>query len=1260
VYFDREFRHIATVNRTRHHTRFGYDGPRLVELRVPTGVGYNATLPAFRFAYGVGGPNLRLYSVAATDLNGQAARRVNVWPQNGESRIGSIQDPDGHYVAFEYWDPARPAAVNRRTDRRRASWGGHYFYGPGGLVEKVNLDMGPDGEADDLITRFVPAEARGLVGAPLAPDAAYGFMDGPRPDVNDHLYFWTDRWGGPWKVRNAVGHETVVTRGDLRFPALATRVDNLPAGTVTSATYDARGNVTSSTDWSTWAVRNGATYHATTRYAYEDGDWPDFPTRITLPEGEVTRTGYHPDGNRAWQQPGDDASRRVTFGYNTAGLASTVTQPGASTPTRFDYDAFGNFNRVTTPLGIQTRYVADQFGRDTLVDAPVDATRRLKTVTRYDVMGFDTLSISDGDAKEGDLYVRTVRDREGRPLAVERWSTVDASGAGRVKRRWEYDAAGRMEVEYDESGIPLRHAYDAAGNDTLTTGRRNQLIRTRYDVLGRPLERVVPEMWYDQVVRRITGPPADAHMSQDTFPFPAFMGTAPYFAVPADTARFAYDPVSGSMTAADNRDAQIRRAYYPNGQLKSDTARIRTWAASGGNGFAQHEYVLQYEYDLNGRRTRLTLPQNLAPSAGQRSQDYGYDPITGGLARVRSVVGLEYAFTYNREGAPEFIHYPGNRWERFDYDLDGRRIGRLMVGANYDDGTQHDTISNATFSLNANGSNDHVSERGDLRVTANEKEYDYTYTQLGRLRSARTQRVGSGGTGPYNNEDYEWDALGNRWKSRVYGSRNSGTTPTISRYRPHTNQVELSAPPQGVADIQTNIDESYYDTSGNLQWFIATTYTGGSNETHVDSRVVRSYYTGGEKLYAAETRRCSSTVPLIVPVYGYEPQPTYCKGKTELNDETSGAFEWYRYDALGRRVLVRTRRDPWCDTSWCTSTITRFIWDGDQILSEIRAEGGNGWLEEDNPTGQQYGRVVYTHGGGIDQPLDIMRIGSQTGTAPILPIATWRGTYVQGTDAHGRRICRPAEYGPCEVTWTGAYGSSFMLDGIPADQVYWLGSLAQGNEDASGTIYMRNRYYNPQTGAFTQQDPIGLAGGLNTYGFANGDPVSYSDPYGLCKRDKDGNEDPDCRRMINALNAAAGAANVPRGQRNLFRDAARAYESTKRDVVFVAANDSRLNEEGLNTDRNPETFAMGRTMPPAMWGIPKMLGLGGEGDILIGNFLGEGDMVMTGAHEILGHGEQKIPTDHSERIDRINGLLWQELPSALRPSAELWRRKLGQ
>jgi len=39
--------------------------------------------------------------------------------------------------------------------------------------------------------------------------------------------------------------------------------------------------------------------------------------------------------------------------------------------------------------------------------------------------------------------------------------------------------------------------------------------------------------------------------------------------------------------------------------------------------------------------------------------------------------------------------------------------------------------------------------------------------------------------------------------------------------------------------------------------------------------------------------------------------------------------------------------------------------------------------------------------------------------------------------------------------------------------------------------------YDPAARQFTQPDPIGLAGGLNLYGYAGGDPINRSDPFGL-------------------------------------------------------------------------------------------------------------------------------------------------------------------
>jgi RHS repeat-associated protein len=87
------------------------------------------------------------------------------------------------------------------------------------------------------------------------------------------------------------------------------------------------------------------------------------------------------------------------------------------------------------------------------------------------------------------------------------------------------------------------------------------------------------------------------------------------------------------------------------------------------------------------------------------------------------------------------------------------------------------------------------------------------------------------------------------------------------------------------------------------------------------------------------------------------------------------------------------------------------------------------------------------------------------------------------------------------VQWPGwnatAWSQEAEKPATVGSERFWFGSLSVGMRDASGQLYMRNRYYNPQTGQFTQPDPIGLAGGLNSYGFAAGDPVSYSDPYGL-------------------------------------------------------------------------------------------------------------------------------------------------------------------
>jgi RHS repeat-associated protein len=93
---------------------------------------------------------------------------------------------------------------------------------------------------------------------------------------------------------------------------------------------------------------------------------------------------------------------------------------------------------------------------------------------------------------------------------------------------------------------------------------------------------------------------------------------------------------------------------------------------------------------------------------------------------------------------------------------------------------------------------------------------------------------------------------------------------------------------------------------------------------------------------------------------------------------------------------------------------------------------------------------------------------------------------------------------------------------VPDTPEEWRGSLILGQQDKSGLTYMRNRYYDASTGRFTQVDPIGIAGGLNVYGFAGGDPVNYRDPFGLCPP-QDSNFGPLCPGFWSALGGGIGA-----------------------------------------------------------------------------------------------------------------------------------------
>ncbi len=1001
VHFNSAGQHTATVNRLGEQTSFTYDATchQLSSITTPIGG------LVYTFAYSTFGTppcgNRRLATVTAPPIGSQT--RVVILTPLSNGQVSQFLNVDGTTVHFGY-DATWPTRITSRTNELGKVV--TFAYDAGDKVAQVSRAMD---SAAAIVTSYTNAPVRGFRGTTAIDTAQlYTEVNGPRTDTTI-TKFWLDRFGAPRRIENALGQYTTLTRGDVRWPSLVTRLVAIN-GLVTTAGYDDHGNVLADTVWNPL----GTGQNAVSTYQW-DRKW-DFVTLTTTPTGQQTQFAYDGvTGNTIFSIFGGDTT---SFAYTSSGLLQTVTTSDQAHDS-YTYDALGNLATHTPPLGSTTTIARDAIGRDTLTLTPRTASDTLHVRTLYDRVGADTLARSWG---LGDtLVVQTRYDAAGRDTSVTQHAYPDRNTIGDVTRSFSYDAIGRKTAERLHGQRVLSWKWDPAGN--LRIGGHDAAgVTTTYDALNRP------------TVQKSA----------------------------SDSTTFRYDS-AGNLALAVGPYGYIARTYFPNGLIATDTQKIAATAYPQSD-FTKHVYVIGYQYDVGGRRTSLGMPTQL----GGGNVTYTYDPRTGQVATITDPAGIRFRYHYDaqsrldslirRDGLSDAIT------ESRTYDLASRVALRRIW-------TPTTTLLADTITYDMLGRAAHVGNEHGSDTTA--------YFSLGYVTSStidgRTSR-------------FTLDAMQNRTSATNTG----GHDPSFQTfwYEAGTGrQIGESSPPPSATGDTT---ENQYDGYGNLQMSFHQVYYGAwmaPNDTI--PQLMKLVYQVNNTFDAANRMVYHQMVYDTLADRYQQTKPTYLT--TEL----------YRYDPLGRRIWYRSIKGDACyyveRSSGCHSTVTRVIWDGSQILGEIRAQGDSAAtaseLEDDAPgsVGPNYGEIAYVHDGHIDSPIEITK-GTGTGAQLVLPMADYRGMIVTGT-------CPSVQ---CQTTQllfpqssAGVYGSILYGDGPPS----FYGTLIEGQTDASGYMYRRNRYLDPQTGRFTQEDPLGLSGGTNAYGFASGDPVNYADPFGLkpCK-----------------------------------------------------------------------------------------------------------------------------------------------------------------
>jgi RHS repeat-associated protein len=855
-------------------------------------------------------------------------------------------------------------------------------------------------------------------------------------------------------------------------------------------------------------------------------------TQMKDPSGRTTVINFYDAKGRVIQQHNQGIANRVYFYDYALGVSRETDPTGAVTQYLFDernrnigsINALGHRNRIgydgrdrmifeTSPLGRTSTWTYDAN------DNVLTSTDTTGAVTTY---GYDALN-----------RMTTVTDPLNRVSSVTyngKHQVVTSINALAEITTNSYDSTtGYLTSTTNSMGHVTSYLYDAYGQMTRTTFADLKFIEQENSIRGdvnwvKDARGIRTDFTYN-LRRELTSTTKGGRVTTTAYDdnrMPWRTTNARNFStVSTFTASEKPLTITGadgaqSSTSYDLRDLP-QTSVGPMGETSSTVYDALSRPQITTDPLSRSTTQL---YDADGMPTVTQAPLG-------RNSSVAYQ-IGIGLPRVTTATNpLGHTSLSEVDAAGQKRFLTNRRGQVFEmrYDALGRVLKTIQPGGRTLEATYGKNATGRTSTLiepsAQTTTHQHDSRGRILTRTGPDSTTSYTYDGNGNLLTVtegaavltRTYEATRDAVSSYTNAagdqiSYTYDANGNLATLTYPGSR------TVTYGYDSSDRLVK------VTDWAGRVTHYGYDLSGRLLWLLRPNgtqrriaYDAAGQETHF-TEVGRNgalivgqswrYDAGGR---AVQRINSPAAVAFSTPSY----LATY-HSDNRLNTMTpgGGSSTTVVSDLDGNMTSVSLWEPA---RTWQGASLS---WDARNRPTSITTSNGNATYQYDaegnlisrTQSGQTNRYTVNPSGGLSQQLIEHRADGSKVyyvyGTGLLYEETFSSGNVSQGTRSyHFDQVGSTSALTNDSGTVTGrleytAFGVTSHTSGVVDTKYRYNGQYGVQTDLTTGLLQMRARWYSPALGRFLSEDPAGFAGGMNWYSYADGNPISLSDPFGLC------------------------------------------------------------------------------------------------------------------------------------------------------------------